>query len=209
MMATWWPWLAVAGLGALHGLSPAGGWMFAAERGVRFGDAAQALRALLPIAVGHTASVALVVFAVMQGVLIDRVLVQLVAGASLITVALHRWLGDARHRSNSRQGSDAGIALWSCAMATVHGAGLMLVPALVPLCMSNTPAREITASGSLALAMAAVALHLAAMLAATAAVAAGVCRGIALVPARVPRTVMRHAWTASLAMTGAALLVLR
>src|SRR5260221_2301764 len=27
-----WPWLAIAGVGALHGLNPANGWMFAAAR---------------------------------------------------------------------------------------------------------------------------------------------------------------------------------
>jgi len=30
IMASYWPWLAVAGVGALHGLNPASGWMFAA-----------------------------------------------------------------------------------------------------------------------------------------------------------------------------------
>ena len=49
--------------------------------------------------------------------------------------------------------------------------GMMLVPTLVPLCVAGSPAREITASGSVSLALAAVALHLAAM----AALAA--CRG--------------------------------
>ena len=55
-------------------------------------------------------------------------------------------------------------ALSSALMATAHGAGLMLVPALMPLCMSGLPAREITASGSLLLGLAAVIVHLAAML---------------------------------------------
>jgi hypothetical protein len=54
---------------------------------------------------------------------------------------------------------------------------MMLVPALVPLCMSGSPAREITASGSMALALAAVALHMAAVLATTAAMAALARRG--------------------------------
>ena len=57
-MASLWPWLAVAGLGALDGLSPANGWMFAAACGVRTGNAAEARRALSPIAIGHTVSVA-------------------------------------------------------------------------------------------------------------------------------------------------------
>ncbi len=62
----------------------------------------------------------------------------------------------------------AGLALWSFTTGTVHGAGMMLVPALIPLCVSGSPAREITASGSMLLALAAVAVHMAAMLAVTA-----------------------------------------
>jgi hypothetical protein len=54
----------------------------------------------------------------------------------------------------------------------------MLVPALIPLCMGDTPAREITSSGSLTLALAAVGVHTAAMLVVTGAIATGVCRGV-------------------------------
>ena len=53
----------------------------------------------------------------------------------------------------------------------------MLVPALIPLCMGDAPAREITASGSLTLALAAVGVHTAAMLAVTGVIASEVCRG--------------------------------
>lgn len=211
-----WPLLTIAGLGALHGASPANGWMFAAACGARAGDDAQARRALLPIAIGHTASIALVVFAVAQGVLMDRAQVQGVAGALLILVAAYRWLrGDAlrtagrRHIKTTIRGDHAGIALWSCLMATAHGAGLMLVPALVPLCMSDNPARAITASGSLTLALAAVAIHLAAMLLTTAAIASGVCRGLALRPALLSDAAAARAWTVLQATTGAALIVLR
>jgi hypothetical protein len=62
-------------------------------------------------------------------------------------------------------------------MSTANGAGLMLVPALIPLCMADASAREITASGSLTLALAAVGVHSAAMLAVTGVIATGVCRG--------------------------------
>jgi hypothetical protein len=87
-------------------------------------------------------------------------------------------------------------------MATAHGAGLMLVPALVPLCMSDTPAREITASGSVVLALAAIAVHLAAMLVTTGAIASGVCRGLALHPDLLNGAALRHAWTAMQGVTG-------
>lgn len=213
-----WPLLTIAGLGALHGASPASGWMFAAACGVRARDGAQARRALLPIAVGHTASVALVVFAVTQGILMDRSRVQCLAGALLVLVAAYRWLrGSGRHAADHRVASarirarsdHAGIALWSCLMATAHGAGLMLIPALVPLCMSDTPAREITASGSVGLALAAIAVHLGAMLVTTGVIATGVCRGLALRPDLLSGVALRHAWTAMQAVTGAWLIVLR
>ncbi|HEY5804245.1 MAG TPA: hypothetical protein VIT90_11180 [Lysobacter sp.] len=210
-METLLPWLAVAGLGALHGLSPASGWMFAAERGVRSRDEAQALRALAPMAIGHATSVAIVVIAVAQGVLMDRTRVQGLAGALLVGVAAWRWLRGG-HRPDagvSARAGHAGIAIWSCLMSTAHGAGLMLVPALVPLCMSDSPAREITASGSVVLAVAAIGVHMAAMLVTTGAIASGICRGVARHPGLLQGPALRHAWSATLAITGGALLVLR
>jgi hypothetical protein len=203
------PWLAIAGLGALHGLSPANGWMFAAACGVHASDGAQARRALLPIAIGHAASVAIVVCAVAQGILMDRTRVQSLAGALLIGVASYRLLRGAGKRSPiSTQAGHAGIALWSFLMATAHGAGMMLVPALVPLCMAGNPAREITASGSLVLALAAVGVHMAAMLVTTGVIATGVCRGVTLHPRLLRSAALHHAWTAALAVTGVLLMML-
>ena len=175
-MSSLLPWLAVAGAGALHGLNPATGWMFAAawraqpQNRVQSRGPAQALAALVPIAVGHAVSVALVAATVAFGLAMDRTALQLLAGGLLIGVAALRFLGRrggaARPRACMPAGH-AGLALWSFIMSTVHGAGMMLVPALVPLCIANSPAREITASGSLGLALAAVGVHAAAMLAVT------------------------------------------
>jgi hypothetical protein len=176
-MASFWPWLAVAGVGALHGLNPANGWLLAATRGVRSHDRAQALRALLPISVGHIASVALVAGAVALGLSLDRSVLQVAAGGLLLVAAVvHLWRPTVP-RVRAPIG-DAALALWSFMMSTVHGAGLMLVPALMPLCLGSASARHIGASGSLLLALAAVGVHGAAMLAVTGAVAAGVCRGV-------------------------------
>ena len=177
-MESLWPWLAVAGVGALHGLNPATGWMFAAAWGVHSRDRAQALRALMPIAVGHATSVALVAGAVALGLSMDRVVLQALAGGLLVVVAIYLLSRRTAKRSRSPAG-DAGLALWSLMMSTAHGAGLMLVPALFSLCMANAPAREITASGSLMLVLAAVGVHTAAMLAVTGVIATGVCRGFA------------------------------
>ena len=86
---------------------------------------------------------------------------------------------------------------------------LMLVPALMPLCLADNPARAITASGSLLLALAAVAVHTAAMLVTTGAVASGVCRGAAMHPRLLHSTAARRSWAAAQAVTGVLLIALR
>jgi hypothetical protein len=208
-MTDLWPWLAIAGLGALHGLNPATGWMFAAARGVQAHDDTQARRALIPIAIGHVASIAVVVWTVAHGLSMDRALVQGAAGALLIGLAMIRLLrGTGRHPPLDLRAGHAGMALWSFLMATAHGAGLMLVPALVPLCVAGGAASAITASGSLILAVAAVAVHTAAMLVATGGIASAVCRGAAIWPRALRGAVLPRAWTATLATTGVLLVTL-
>jgi hypothetical protein len=206
-----WPWLAIAGLGALHGSSPANGWMFAAASGLRARDPTRAHQALAPIAVGHAASVALVAAVVALGGWLDHARVGMAAGALLIAAAVHRLLHGARRRNtiDAPCAGRAAIALWSFVMATAHGAGLMLVPALVPLCLSDTPAREITASGSLLLALGAVAVHTATMLATSGLIASGVCRGLSRRPALLHGALLQHAWTVALALSGLGLMVPR
>jgi len=173
-MESLWPWLAVAGAGALHGLNPASGWMFAAASGVRSRDRSQALRSLLPIAIGHAASMALVAGAFAIGMSMNRVVMQVLAGGLLAVLAVCHVSGHTAERMPTR---NAGLALWSFIMSSAHGAGLMLVPVLMPLCTGSAAAREITASGSLALAFLAVGVHTAAMIAATGLMAISALRG--------------------------------
>ena len=128
-------------------------------------------------------------------------------GALLIGAASYRMLrGAGQRRPMNAQAGHAGIALWSFLMATAHGAGLMLVPALVPLCMADGPAREIAASGALVLALAAVGVHMGAMLVTTGVMATGCAGRHASSPAEggaAPRL------TAALAVTGVLLMALR
>lgn len=170
------PWLAVAGLGALHGLNPAAGWMLAAAWGVRSHDRTQALRALIPIAVGHIVSVGLVGVAVVLGLAMNRIVLQILAGVLLGSVAILHLFGRMPNLLRAPAGH-AGLALWSFMMSTAHGAGLMLLPALLPLCVGDASTREITTTNSLTLAIAAAGVHTAAMLAVTGLVASGACRG--------------------------------
>ncbi|NZA25444.1 hypothetical protein H0E84_03535 [Luteimonas sp. SJ-92] len=201
-----WPWAAVAGLGLLHGLMPANGWMFAAAWGVRAGGGGHAWRALAPIAAGHAASIAVVAGAFAQGLVLDHGTAQALAGAALLGLAAHRCLRstDAAGLAGPRAGQ-AGLAAWSFLMATAHGTGLMLVPALLPLCIGSGGAAP-AASGGLAMAALAVGLHMLAALAATGAMAAGACRGLARWPRLLDAATARHAWTAVLAVTGVVLL---
>ena len=170
-----WPWLAVAGVGALHGLNPATGWAFVAAWGVRTGERACAWRALAPIALGHGAAVALIAALATLGLMAERGLLPWLAGGEAVFAAAVHVSRHLPQRMRHVAGR-AGLTLWSAAMGAVHGAGLMVVPALMPLCLADNPAREITASGSIVLALAAVALHMAAMLAVTAAMATAACR---------------------------------
>lgn len=206
----WLPWLAVVGVGVLHGLNPANGWLFAAGRAAQRRDGREIRRALFPLAAGHAVSVLLVVVVAMQGFALDRAQLQGAAGAALLAIA--SWQLVRRRGCRPLPASmparlpAAGLALWSCLMGSAHGSGLMLLPALVPLCVSTGPTRAITASGSLMPMLAAVILHLLAMLLTTHAIASGVFRGL-------PSTCSaRHAhrfaslWTLALAITGIALI---
>jgi hypothetical protein len=163
-------------MGALHGLNPASGWVWAAAWGVRSSDRTQALRALVPIAAGHGVSVALVAGAVVWGLALDRFMMQVLAGVVLAVAVIAHLSGHLPKVARAPAGH-AGLALWSFMMSTAHGAGLMLVPALIPLCAGEPSALQMAGSGPLALALAAVGLHMAAMLTVTALVASGVCRG--------------------------------
>ena len=179
-----WPWLAVAAAGALHGLNPASGWLGVAAWRLRGGgEPLAAWRALAPVAAGQAACVALVAVLAALGALGQRGLLPWVAGGLAFFVAAIHVSGRLPCALRGRA-AGTGLALASLAMAGVQGAGMMLVPALVPLCVSASPARQITASGSMALALAAVALHLAAMLAVTAGLAALAVRGLVAVRTR-------------------------
>ena len=60
-MTAAWPWIAVAALGAYHGLDPSMGWLFAVALGLQERSRAKVFAALGPIALGHLVSIAAVV----------------------------------------------------------------------------------------------------------------------------------------------------
>jgi hypothetical protein len=136
---------------------------------------ASKLRTLIPLAVGHIASVAVVCAALAFGLSMDRRLLQVLAIALLGVVVLVRLSGHTPRVVRALTGH-AGWALGSFAMSTAHGAGLALVPALMPFCVGDASAVEAIASEALWQAIVAVGVHAVAMLAVTGLIAAGVQR---------------------------------
>src|SRR5438552_16943562 len=136
-----WPWLALAGLGDFHGLNPAMGWLFAVALGLHRHNRRIVLLSPLPIALGHALSIAIVAGAFLwAGLVIDLRAVRIGAGLFLIGWALYHWRYGHRHRVRiGMQAGPAALAMWSFLMATAHGAGLMLWPVLVPLCLPAGP----------------------------------------------------------------------
>lgn len=173
------PWLAVAGLGLYHGLNPAMGWLFAGGMGVEHKSREAVLFSLFPIAIGHALSITLVAgLVIMAGFFIDETALRLLSGSALIAWGVYCLFSGKSHlMPASLTAGFAGLGLWSFLMASAHGAGLMLVPALMPLCLSSGPAAALGATGSFAVAGGAVLVHMGAMLAATGALALLFYRG--------------------------------
>jgi hypothetical protein len=208
-----WPWLALAALGAFHGLNPAMGWLFAVALGLQRRSRAAVWWSLLPIAIGHALSIALIVIAV--GVLrayVDFTILQVCAALTIIAFGLYRLL--ARHRARvGMQVSSRDLLVWSFLMATAHGAGLMLLPVLLEMPIGATAhdhAHMVVAAGmgkSVATGLAAVAVHTAAMLIVAGAIAISVYEWIGLAFLRRGWINLDLLWVAALLGAGVYLLV--
>ena len=207
-----WPWLAVAGLGVFHGVNPAMGWLFAVALGLHRRSRSVVLASLVPIALGHAGAVALVALAVVAlGTMVDPGVIRVGSGVLLIGWAAYHQLYGSRHRVRVglRTGM-AGLAFWSFLMASAHGAGLMLVPVLLPLgrvsAHAGQAAGHLTAEGSLVISLAAVAVHTVAMLAVTGVIAVAVYEWIGLAFLRRGWINLDLLWALALVVTGLVLL---
>jgi hypothetical protein len=103
------------------------------------------------------------------------------------------------------QAGMAGLAFWSFLMAGMHGAGLMLVPVLLPLCASPVSG-AIAGSSAVAPAILALVLHTGAMLLAISAISLLVYDRIGVGFLRTGWINLDLLWTAALLLCGAMLL---
>jgi hypothetical protein len=204
-----WPWLALVGLGAFHGINPAMGWLFAVALGLHRRSRAVVLTSLIPIALGHALAVMLVTLALLAvGQTLDQRIIRIVGGALLIGWAIYHQVYGARHRVRvgMRVGL-AGLALWSFLMANAHGAGLMLVPILVPLASVGSHTGHAMPGASLGIAFIAVGLHTLAMLVVTGVMAIVIYEWVGLAFLRRGWVNLDRVWAGSLVATGLILLI--
>src|SRR5205085_646781 len=149
---------------------------------------------LLPIALGHAASIALVVLLVGAAQTLVPLRALRTAGAVvLILFGVFKFLRPRLHPRWVGMRIGAGeLAVWSFLMATAHGAGLMLFPVLIALPASAHAGHaghlhHVADGGSIARDAAAVLVHTAAMLLVMGAVALVVYEKLGL-------AILRKAW---------------
>src|SRR5260370_7529446 len=110
------------------------GWLFATALGLHRRSRRVVWLSLIPIALGHALSIAVVVAAVVAlGLVLDRHLLDPLAGAVLLGWALYYALYGHRHRVRvGMQTAMVGLALWSFTLSTSHAPALILVPVVTP-----------------------------------------------------------------------------
>ena len=213
-----WPWLALAGAGAFHGLNPAMGWLFAVGLGMQEGSQRALLRALPFIAIGHAVAIGLVVLAVAAaGIVVDPTALRLGGAALLVGFGAWRAVRWRRHpRWVGMRVGPRDLVAWSFLMATAHGAGLMLIPVLLHLpgyaAYARVPNLHVLALGwgltSASTAALAVATHTLAMLAVATGLAVLVYRTVGVAVLRRFWVNLDLPWAASLMGTGILMAVL-
>jgi hypothetical protein len=182
--------LTLAGLGVYHGVNPAMGWLFAVSRGMQERSRRAVFRSLVPIAIGHEASIALVALLVIAlSTTTDPMALRIGAAAALIAFGIFRFIKPRAHfRWTSMRVSDRELGVWSFLMSTAHGAGLMVAPVVLGIEASNNSHDDMAMiTGPIDATAIGVAVHVLAMVAVMAAIAF-------VVYERVGLQVLRRAW---------------
>jgi uncharacterized membrane protein len=131
---SYWPWLALALLGAYHGLNPAMGWLFAVALGLQERRLGAVLRAFPPIALGHVLAVSAAVLVVgVAQIVVPLDALRYACAGVLILFGLYKLIRRKHPRWVGMRVGFKDLTAWSFLMASAHGAGLMLVPVVLKL----------------------------------------------------------------------------
>lgn len=165
-------WLAVVASGIYHGINPGMGWPLAVSAGLMGGSRKALGIALVPLAVGHILAmlVILVPFALASTLLDWQYEIRAGASVTVIAFGIFRLINRRHPRALARI-KPTQLALWSFAIATAHGAGLMLLPIYFGLCSAKRldaahQATSILMAQSLSMALLVSVIHALAMVAA-------------------------------------------
>jgi hypothetical protein len=119
-------------LGAYHGLNPGMGWLFAVALGMQEQKGSAIARSLVPIAVGHAVAVGSVVLTTaFLRMTLPLVVVRYFVAAALVGLGIYCLVRHQHPRWVRMKVGFLDLTVWSFLMASAHGAGLMLVPALL------------------------------------------------------------------------------
>jgi hypothetical protein len=200
-------WFAVLALGLYHGLNPAMGWPLAVANGMTDRRARSVFATLLPLGGGHfmAIAVALLPFAWLGWYVEWSRAIRIGAGAAVLLFGVFKLIRR-RHPRLLARIPPTRLAWWSFLMATAHGAGLMLVPAMLGLCAApghRDVASTLTAA-PLGIAMLVAAVHTLATLFAGIGIAWVVYRYLGLAFLRRAWLNLDAVWGASLVLAGAA-----
>ena len=126
-------WQAMTFLGVYHGINPGMGWLFAVALGLQHGSARGVWKALAPIVAGHAAAVGVVLLAagVAQAIVPFDAL-RFVVASMLIVLGLYRLRRHGHPRFGGMQVGFRDLTMWSFLMASAHGAGIMMLPFVMP-----------------------------------------------------------------------------
>lgn len=142
-MTSWTAAGALLSLGALHGLNPGMGWLFAVALGMQHGDRRAVWRALGPLALGHALAIAgAVAITLGIGVVVPSAEVRWGAAALLIGLGVLQLRGHRHLPGRWRVGLRASpreLTVWSFIVATAHGAGLMAAPFALRAAQPDAP----------------------------------------------------------------------
>jgi len=121
-------------LGAVHGINPAMGWLFAVSLGLQEGRGSATWRALGPLALGHALAIAATLLAAaLIGLVVPIELLRWIAATALLAFGVRSLI---RHRHPRLAGMKVcarDLTVWSFLMASAHGAGLMVLPFVLRL----------------------------------------------------------------------------
>jgi hypothetical protein len=199
-------------LGAVHGINPAMGWLFAVSLGLQAQSGRAVWRALGPLALGHALAIAAaLVTAAALGVVIPLAWLRWAAAVALLAFGVFQLLKSHHHPASSRGGMTVGakdLTIWSFIVSSAHGAGLMLLPFVLGASMAGSGNAHTHAEHLGRMGLLAMAVHTASYLTMAGAIAWLIYKKLGLRLLRTAWVNVNVIWAIALMVTGVVSLLL-